>query len=120
MFEGRFEHWRDRIARIVKFSLRRVDAAAVDPDANGAIVPSSLLDDEPNLFLPRLFTLVVVQVTGVVADLVDVRCDPLGETKILLQIDRQVRLRTATNFRQSQRIFVAVDSDPYDARAADA
>ncbi len=58
----------------------------------------------------------MVQMSGVVADLVDIGGDPLGKAKVLLQIDRQIRRGSLTDFREGLGILLTVDSDPDHAR----
>jgi hypothetical protein len=45
-----------------------------------------------NLFLPGLFPFVMVQVSGVVADLVNMRSDDFCKPIVFLQVDNQIRL----------------------------
>jgi hypothetical protein len=61
--------------RVVLLALGRIDAAAVHADAHRAVVLAGDAGQVAHLVLPRLFALVVVEVAGVVADLVDVRRD---------------------------------------------
>ena len=75
MFQRTFKHGRDGIAGVVLLFFRWIDAAAVHPDTNGAIMFDSLIDDEADFVLPRFIALVMVQVSGVVANLVDVGGD---------------------------------------------
>ena len=48
------------------------------------------VDQKPDLVLPRLFALVMIQMARVVAELVDVRGDGFGQAIVLLQVDRQI------------------------------
>ena len=68
----------------------------------------------PHLVLPRLLALVVIEMAGVVADLVDMRRDQLGQAVVLLQIDRQVRRRLPANLGQGLGVLLAIDGDPHD------
>ena len=51
---------------------------------------------------------------GVVADLVDVRSDELGQAVVLLQIDRQVGLGLLADFGQGLGVLRAIDGDADD------
>ena len=53
----------------------------------------------------------MIEMTGVVADLVDVRCDDFSQAIILLQIDHQIRFGLFADFRQCSRVFRAVNRD---------
>ena len=67
--------------------------------------------EETDLVLPRFVRLVVVQVAGVVAELVDVGRDAAGETVIFLQVDDQVGRGLAADFGQGVGVASAVDGD---------
>ena len=59
----------------------------------------------------------VIEVTRVVSDLVNVWRDDFAKPIILLKIDRQVGGCLFANLRQSRGIFFTVDSNPNDVRA---
>ena len=73
---------------------------------------------QPTLSADRLGALDVVQVPGIVADLVDARCHRRGDAIVLLQIDRK---RDALGLRadllQRGDLLLVVDGDPDDAGA---
>ena len=56
----------------------------------------------------------VIQVAGVVAELVDVRREPLGQPIVLLQIDDEIGRRLAANFGDRFGFGGAVDGDAHD------
>ncbi len=112
MFQCAFEHRSDRHHPGVLLALGRVDAAAVHTDPQRTIVLAGDVDKVPHLVLPRLLTLVVVQVAGIVADLVDVRRHGFGQPIVLLQVDRQIGRRTPADLGQRFGIGSAVHGDP--------
>ena len=68
-------------------------------------------DEVRDLLLHGLLLLVVVQVPGVVAELVDEGRHLLGEPVVLLQVDRQDALRLCADLRQRIDIGLTVDRD---------
>ena len=56
-------------------------------------------------FPARACPFVVIEVPGVVADLVDVRRDRLGQPVVLLQIDREIGLRLPADFGSASASF---------------
>jgi hypothetical protein len=111
---GAFEHRRDRVVLVELLFLGRIDAAAIDADAEGTVVVPRDGGDVSHLVLPRAGRLVVIEVARVVADLIDVRGDQLGQAVVFLQIDRQVRLRLLANFGQGLGVLLAIDSNADD------
>ncbi len=116
MFQRALEHRRDRVLGIVFFLLVRIDAAAVDADPYGAVMLRRLINDEADLVLPGLVALMMVEVSGVVSDLVDKGGDQLGKPKVLLQVDRQVCRGALPDLGKRLSILVAVDGNPHHAR----
>jgi hypothetical protein len=114
MVEGAVEHRREAVRRIVLRLLGRIDAAAVDADADGAVVVASDGDQIADFLLPGLLALVVVEVARVVAELVDVRREPLGEPVVFLQINDQVCLGLLANLGDSVGFGTVVDGDADD------
>ena len=70
-----------------------IDRAAVDADADRAVVLARHVDELRDLLRDRLLRLDVVEVARVVADLLDVRRDLLGEPVVLLEVDDEIRRR---------------------------
>ncbi len=60
-----------------------------------------------HLVADRLVAFVVVEVAGVVADLVDARRDDLGEAVVLLKIDREVRGGLSPNVGERRRVLLS-------------
>ena len=100
-----------RVFRIVLGLRGRIDAAAVDADADRAVVIAGDADQVPHFFLPRLFALVVIEVARVVAELVDVRGDTFGKAVVLLQIDDEVGLGLPADFGDGIGFGIVVDGD---------
>jgi hypothetical protein len=80
---------------------------------------SRATDDQPrHLLLHRLVPLDVVEVAGVVAQLLHVRRDLLREAVVLLQIDGEVRVRTGgADLRERDDVLRVVDGDADHVRA---
>ena len=68
----------------------KVTKEAVHADADGAVVLGRDARDVADFLLPGLLTFVVIEMPGVVADLVDMRRDRLGEAVVFLEVDREV------------------------------
>ena len=66
-----------------------------------------------HLVLPRLIPFVVVEVSGVVAELVDVGCHDLREPVILLQVHAEVGVGFGGDIDNREGIGGAVDGDPH-------
>jgi hypothetical protein len=96
---------------------RGIDRAAVDTDADGAVVLGGDVHQVGHFVPDRFLALVVVQVPGVVSDLVDVGSDLLRESIALLQIHRQVGLGSLPDLGDRLGLLVAVDGDAHDAGA---
>jgi len=106
------EHRRDGIARVVPLSQGRVHAAAINANPQRAVV---LLGDGrqvADLFLPRLVPLVVMQMAGVIADLVNVRRHEFRQTVVLLQIHGQIGGALPADLRERRGVLGAVSGDP--------
>ena len=86
-----------------------VDAAAVDADADGEVVLPRDVHEEADLLAHRLLPLVVPEVAGVVADLVDVGGDGLGQAVALLEVDHEVGLRLPADLGEGLHVLRAVD-----------
>ena len=84
MFPGAFQHGGDGINRVKLFFFRRIDRTTIDANSNRTVVfegnPCQILD----LFLPRLFSLVVVQMAWIVANFIDKRGNDLCQPIIFL------------------------------------
>ena len=93
--------------------MRRIDRAAIHAHAHRTVVLAGHVGQEPDLVLPRLAALVMIQMARVVADLVDVRGDVAGQAIVLLQVDRQIGLGLAADFGQRRGVLAAVDGDPH-------
>ena len=105
------------IARVL-VEKRRRDRSAVDADANRDVVVARDIDQPFHLLLDGLRLLDMVQMPRVVANLVDVRRDPVGDFVVLLQIDRQHdALRLRADFLDRRDFLLAVDRDAHDSRA---
>ena len=113
MFPGAFEHRGDRIVPVVLLSLDRIHTPAIDAHPEGTAVLLGHTGQVPDLVLPRLVLLVVVQVPRVVPDLVDVGRNQLRQPVALLKIHRQVGRGLTANLGQGRRVFLAVDGDPH-------
>ena len=59
----------------------------------------------------------MIEMAGVVANLVDVRSDLDGQAVILLQIDRQVGLGLFANLGQGRGVLAVIYRDPHHVRA---
>ena len=70
-----------------------------------------------DLLAHRLRPLVVPEVAGVVADLVDVRGDARGEPVALLQVDDEVGLRLPADLGEGLDVLRAVDGDAHEGAA---
>ena len=70
-----------------------------------------------DFFLPGLFALVVIEVAGVVAELVDVRRESLGEPVVLLQVDDEVGFGLPADFGDGVGFGGAIDGDADDVGA---
>ena len=88
------------------------DRASVDADAQREAVLARDPDEVGDLLLHGLVLLVVVQVAGVVAQLVDEGRDLLRQPVVLLQIDREQARRLRPNLRERVDVGLAVDGDP--------
>ena len=95
----------------------RIDRAAVHANSHRTVVVLSHLDQVFHFLLPRLGSFVMVQMSGVVANLVDMRGDDFGEPIILLQVYGQISLHLTPNLHQGFGFFLIVDGDTHDIRA---
>lgn len=86
VFEGGGD---DGLVVVVGVSLEHsgVDGAAVDADADGEVVLCGGVGDEGDFVGDGFVCFVVVEVSGVVADFVDVRCDEGCEAVVFLEVD---------------------------------
>ncbi len=113
MIQSTVEHRRDAVARLVLRLLVGIDAAAVHADADRAVVVAGDIDEIAHFFLPRLGALVVIQVARVVAELIDMRCESLGQPVVFLQIDDQIGRRLAANLGDGFGLGRTVDGDSH-------
>jgi hypothetical protein len=93
-----------------------VHRAAIDADAQGATVLAGLLRDEPNFVADWLLLLLVVEVAGVVPNLVHVRSHLDGQSVVFLQVDDEVagvRLRTSARACTSFTLSHATRTRPH-------
>ncbi len=111
MFQRAFNHRCDGIIRVEQCFLSRVDTATIDADSDRTVVVFCRFGDKSNFFLPRFFFFVVIKVSWVVADLVNMGRDDFGQTIVFLQIHRQIGRDLGTNLGQSRRVLLAVDGD---------
>ena len=93
---------------------RWVNAAAIHPDPHCHVTCSGDSDQIRDFLLPRFVALMVIKVARVVTDLVDMRCDQLGEPIVFLQIDGEIGGRLPSNLRQGRRIGFAVHRNSHD------
>ena len=110
-------HHRPHVVAGVAGGLLGVDGAAVDAHAQRAVVRGGGLGDEGHLLARRLLALVVVQVAGVVANLVHVRRDERGQPVVLLQIDGERRGRARAHLRQRLDVALRVHGDAHQVSA---
>ena len=94
VLEGARQHWPDRIVLGELLLLGGIDAAAVHAHSHGTVVLRGHVGDESYLVLPGLRRLVVVEMAGVVSQLVDMRGHVDGEPVVFLEVDGEVGLRT--------------------------
>ncbi len=113
MLPSTFQHRRDGIGRVVLFFLGRIDTAAIHTDADGTIILRRHIDDQLHFVLPRLFSLVMIQMPRVVAHFIDMRRYFGDKPIIFLQIDRQICRSLPPNFSQRFGIFAAVDGNAH-------
>ena len=116
VLEGGGDHGLDVVLRVAGLHLG-VDAAAVDADADGEVVVTRHVHQEADLLAHRPRLLVVPEVAGVVADLVDVRGHALGEAVALLEVHHEAGLRLAPHLGERLDVLRAVDRHP-DERAS--
>jgi len=100
--------------RVVPLFVLRVDAAAVDADAQGTVMLAGDGRQVANLVLPRLALLVMVQVTGIVANFIHVGRHAFRQAVVLLEIDRQVGRTLPTDLRQGRGVCRAIGRDADD------
>ena len=81
--------------------MNRIDAPAVDPDPDRQVVVFGDFGQAADLLPPGGVRLGVVQMPGIVADLVDVGGGLFGETVVLLQVDRKADVRLPAYFRRT-------------------
>ena len=84
---------------------------------HGEFTPARDADEIRDLLLHALRLLVVVQVPGVVAQLVDVRRDELRQAVVLLQVDREQGVRARSDLGQRLDVGLAVDRDAHQVGA---
>lgn len=114
VFPGAFEHGGDGVVVVEFFELGGIDGAAVDTDADGAVVVSAEVGDVLDLVLPGARAFVVVEVSGIVADLVDVGGDLLDEAVVFLEVDGEVGGGLFADFGESGGVLGAIDGDAND------
>jgi len=93
------------------------DRAAVHPDADRDVGVLGDRHQPRDLVGHRLVALDVMQMAGVVANLVDMRGDGGGQSVVLLQIDHQRRRGLPPDFLHRGDFPFVVDGDPYDPGA---
>ena len=109
-------HDRRNVVARVALEHPRVDRAAVDAHPDRAVVVRGGLGDKGDLVGDALLLLVVVQVAGVVADLVHMRRDLDAEAVVLLQVDGERRAGLRPHLGQRRHILARVDGDPHQIR----
>ena len=98
--------------------LFRIDGARVDADADRAAVRAGDVDEICDFRADRLVAFDVVEVTGVIAELLHERRDAFGQPVVFLQVDDQIRIRPRrTNFRERGDVLRRVDGDADDVGA---
>ena len=117
MIERAVQHGRNGIVRLVLFDHIRVDGTAVDSHTNRTVVVLGNARDVAHLVLPVTFAFVMVKVTRVVANLVNMRRDDFRQPIVFLQVHGQVARGLLTNFRQRLRFLPTVDGNPHDVSA---
>ena len=119
MVERRLHERLELVARVTCEKVRR-HRAAVDPDAHRGVGVARHSHQPGDLVGNRFLALDVVQVTGVVANLVDVRRDRSGQPIVLLQVDDQRRAGLATDLLDRRDLELVVDGDADDSRTGGA
>src|SRR3989338_1215977 len=101
---------KDRLLVVVRVTLQplRIDRTAIDPDPKGTIMLGGDLHNSGDLVLLRLLFLVVMEVSWVVTDLLDVRGEARGEAITLLKINHQRRAGLIAEPSQRLHVFVAI------------
>ena len=113
---GRGHHRAHRVA-VEAALVRRIHGAAVDPDADGAVVLTGDPGEVLHLVRHRQRGLVVPEVARVVADLVHVGGDALGQPVAFLEVHDQIGGRALADFSERVDILLAVHRDPHDPGA---
>src|SRR5579863_9410730 len=92
MVNGRLDDRGELVARM-PLEKRRRHRTAVDADADGEVVVARDVDQPLYLVRNRLGLFDVMEMAWVIADLVDVRRDLVGDTVVFLQVDRKRHTR---------------------------
>ena len=111
MFQSRSEHGTDGITLGEFGFVFGVYGAAVDSDANGAVIFLGYVGEIGDLFRNRKVPFVVVKVSRIVTNFLDVRGYLLGESIVLLQVDAEWGRRLLADLGQRFHIFTAVYGD---------
>src|SRR5262249_18438155 len=101
----------------VAFQKLRSHRAAVYSNADRAIGVARHSDQPRNLVAQRFGALDVVQMTWIVADLIDVGSDLGGQPVVFLQIDDERRVGLAANFFERFDFFVVVHGEAHNGGA---
>jgi hypothetical protein len=111
--KGRRDHRVHAVLGVSVFHLR-IDAAAVDSDTDRTVVIPRNVGEESNLLEDGSLALVVVEVAGVVSQLVDVGRDRGRETVALLEVHDEIGRRLAPNLGQGRDVSQVVDRNADD------
>ena len=117
MLKGAFHHGGHRVLILSGGELLRVHRTRVDADADGAVVFARDIHQEGDLVLPGFLAFMVVEMSGVVADLVHVGRDHFGQAVVLLQVNAQHRFALAPDPDQRLGILAVVRGDADDVGA---
>ena len=118
VFERGLDHRRDGVVLRILVELLRIDRAGVHADAHRAAVRARDVDEVAHFFLHRLVALEVVEMTGVVTQLLDVRRDLLGQPVVLLKVDDEIRVRARlADLGERGDVLRIVDGDADDVGA---
>ena len=115
VFECGFDHRRDRVVFRILVEFLGIDRTGVHADAYRVAVRPGHVDEVAHFVANRLVAFEVVEVPGVVPELLHERGDLLGEPVVLLQIDDEVRVRAGgADLGERRDVLRIVDGDADD------
>ena len=116
VLQSRGNHGRDGVAGWKALGLGRIDRAAVDAHAQGAIVLGGLVRNKGYFVGDRLVLFVVIEVPGIVAYFLHVWGHTADQPIVLLQIHGQRHVNSRGDVGEGLHIFFAIDGNADDVR----